>query len=232
MANVKQSDAVATILQAVSSKVGFSLTKQNCIINSPTLVEGKPRNSMLEIVCLPESGRLGKIRVYYQRIHKDELPNFMVERKNALYASELLPALNATCGVDIKPSDIFDMALPALSLNSGKFDIKPFIVFTASSWLFYDASSVYPSNPLIAPLEPVATEVVLDVGCHGWQLVQTTYNTGQESGLVETVVDEHSVLCGWSPELGMRGTGWMRFIDKAPANGQGLNKFKTAAASA
>lgn len=49
MSNSLQQDPVGTLLAAVSQQVGVTLTKTNTVVNAPTRVEFRNRNSRFEI---------------------------------------------------------------------------------------------------------------------------------------------------------------------------------------
>ena len=222
MSNSLQQDPVGTLLAAVSQQVGFTLTKTNTVVNAPTRVEFRNRNSRFEIRCLPSSGRLGKIVVYYNRIHVSALGLVRVERNQSDYVSDLLGAVNAQKGVYISNVDIIDEALPPRIYNLGKIELD--LSFAAGSWFWY---SGVPSVSVALPVAPIvypANGTAIDAGCHGYAYTQSLADGS--GGFTEVVLDAHSVLCGWDPGTNLKGTGWLRFIEPVISARSGAMMFK------
>lgn len=103
---------------------------------TPT-VQGPLKNSIITITPKAGSGYYGARTVWYNRIHISEMGLLYVDRLvTDVMVSDLLPRINESYGVEIKPSDIIDVALPT-DINTPA-DIQ----FSESSIIFYGGDKI------------------------------------------------------------------------------------------
>lgn len=223
--NVLQMDPVLTLLNAVNVKLNTSFNKTNCVLSAPSRTNDLNRNAKFELFCLPSSGVIGKYTIYYNRLHATAIMSNRrnVERKQAIYVSDLLLQINELNGIWITSNDIIDQLLPPKNGNEGKINYFSFLNFAENSWFWYSGVGSDYISPVIAPKIQNEPNVVLDIGCHGWALVET--NTDENGALREVIVNEHAEACGWDSGLTLRGSGNMRFIESA-RSGSGAMHFK------
>lgn len=135
-------DGKVLLLAAINRALNKNWTLDDFDFGEPVAVDvpAPTHNTMIPFGPKMTSGAVGVRKVYYNRVHANELGNIIVPWNNELFIKDLLPKINEKYGVLIQESDIIDNVVP--SPASGETNVKVNLVFSPTSIIFYSSVQV------------------------------------------------------------------------------------------
>ena len=134
-------DGKTILLDLINQVDSTNLLINQFVFSDPIVPTGNApvRNTYIQLTPLANTGYYGTKTVWYNRIFIGDIGPITIPKGNAVYVSDLLPAINSTYGILLQSSDIVDAILPTTTIGG---DVTITLVCSPSSYIFYGGTQI------------------------------------------------------------------------------------------